>query len=100
MTHPASPHLPLDPFHIEAIRLAVGAAHLLGMPDADTAARADHPLWTAALLIHEVTTNPAWKAGSLRPAAAIEVALNAARRLTDAALVTLAADPERRERAA
>ena len=97
---PPSPHLPLDPLHIEAIRLAVGATHILGMPDADTAARADHPLWTAALLIHEVSTNSAWKAGSLRPAAAIEVALNAARRVTDAALVVLASDAERAARAA
>ncbi|MFC3711322.1 hypothetical protein ACFOMD_01990 [Sphingoaurantiacus capsulatus] len=99
MSLPAA-HLPLDPLHIEALRLAVGAAHILGMPDADTAARADHPLWTAALLIHEVATSPAWKAGAPRPAGAVEVALNAARRLTDAAFVALAAHPERERQAA
>lgn len=81
--------LRLDALHLEAIRLGAGAATLLGMPTARDAAAARHELWTAALLVHEVATNPLWQVGWPRPARTVATALAAARRLTDAALAAL-----------
>ena len=85
--------LPLDPLHLEAIRLGAGAATRLGMPTARAAAAARHELWTAALLVHEVAANPLWQPGRPRPARTVATALAAARRLTDAALARLG-DPD------
>lgn len=82
--------LRLDPLHLEAIRVGAGAATLLGMPTARDAAAARHELWTAALLVHEIATNPLWQPGRPRPARTVATALAAARRLTDAALTRLA----------
>lgn len=82
--------LVLDPLHLDAIRLAAGAAAVLGMPTARDAAGSGHELWTAALLVHEIVDNPLWQPGRRRRALAVATALAAARRLTRAALAQLA----------
>lgn len=93
--------LRLNPLHLEAIRLGAGAATTLGMPTARDAAIARHELWTAALLVHELATNPLWQVGWPRPARTVATALAAARRLTDAALAapTTEAEIPRRDEA-
>jgi hypothetical protein len=97
MPHPADRSsdaalLLLDPLHLEAIRLGAGAAAVLGMPTARDAAGSGHELWTAALLVHEIVDNPLWQPGWPRRASAVATALAAARRLTRAALASLAAE--------
>lgn len=80
----------LTPLHIGAILFGIMAATEMGMPDEIAAARAHHPLWTAAMLVHTVGTDPAWTLGAPRPAASVALAINAARRLTDQALAEIA----------
>lgn len=88
MTRP-EPTIRLDALQVAAIAAGAGAAAHLGLGSARAAAAADHPLWTAALLVHEIAGNQLWRTGAHRPAAAVETALGAARRLIDAALAAL-----------
>lgn len=85
------PEITLCPLHVETLRLGAQAARALGIPSAHAAARSQHDLWTAALLVHEVESNPFWKAGQTRPARAVQTALAASRRLTDRAFAELGA---------
>lgn len=83
------PMIRLDALQVAAIAAGAGAAAHLGLGSARAAAAADHPLWTAALLMHEIAGNPLWRMGQHRPAGAVETALGAARRLIDAAFAAL-----------